>query len=145
MTIKKYFQQHFAEFFTAMESSPNRDLVIYRCSHALLIFVAVIFVLAGFPSAVLAAIILSLALTGQDAWQVDLSRRCSLFGLLALAVYVIVLFMALPIAGFVGSFASPSGFFILLALAGSLILWFWAADGFYNAKFRLPPEDAGPW
>ena len=145
MTVKKYFQQRLAEFSTAVESSPNRDLAIYRCAHATLVFVAVIFVLVGFSSAVLAAVVLSLVLTGQDVWQVSLSRRCSLAGLIVLVTYIIVLLIDLPIVGLVGSFASLSDFFTLLTVAGSLILWFWAADCLYNAKFRLPPEDAGPW
>ena len=146
MTIRGIFQQRLADFSIAMETSPNRDLAIYRCLHAVLVFIAVLFVLAGFPSAVLPAILLSLFLTGQDAWQVFLSRRCSLLGLIVMAAYIIILFIAVPIAGLVGSFAGLSSFFVLLLSVGSLVLWFWSADRLYNSAFRIPPEaNTGPW
>ena len=146
MTIKEHFQQRLAEFEVTMETSPNRDIVIYRCAHAALIFIAVIFVMAGFSSAVLAAVVLSLVLTGQDAWQVYISRRCSLFGLIVMAVYILILIIAIPIAGLVVSFARLGGLFTLLLSVGSLILWFWSADRLYNSAIRLPPEEnIGPW
>ena len=146
MTIRSHFQQQFAEFSIGLEDSPNRDRAIYHCTHTALIFVAVFFVLAGFSAAVVPAVILSLVLTGRDAWQVHLSRRCSLAGLIVLAVYIIASLIALPFVGLTGSFAGLSDFFALLVVLGSLILWFISANRFYNAAFRLPPEqDTGPW
>ena len=146
MTIKQQFQQRFAAFSITMEDSPNRDRVVYHCAHVVLVFIAMFFVLAGFSPAVFPAVILSLVLTGRDAWQVHFSRRCSLAGLLVLAIYVIASLIALPFAGLTGSFAGLFSFFTLLVVIGSLILWFISADRFYSASFRLPPEqNTGPW
>ena len=146
MTIKQQFRQRFATFSTTMENSPNRDRVIYHCAHAALVFIAVLFVLAGFPMAVFPVVILSLVLTGRDAWQVHFSRRCSLAGLIVLAIYVIVLLIALPFLGPKGSFADLFSFFSLLVVIASLIIWFISADRFYAAAYRLPPEkNTGPW
>ncbi|NIA07266.1 MAG: hypothetical protein GWP14_06465 [Actinobacteria bacterium] len=146
MNIKEQFQQRFAAFSAAMDDSPNRDRVIYHCTHTALIFIAVLFVLAGLSLAVFPAIILSLVLSGRDAWQVHLSRLCSLAGLIVLGVYIIASLIALPFAGLTGSFAGLSSFFTLLVVLGSLILWFVSADRFYDAAFRLPPEEnTGPW
>ena len=139
MTIKEQFQQRFAAFSIALESSPNRDRAVYHCAHATLIFIAVLFVLAGFPIAVFPAVILSLVLTGRAAWQVHLSRRCSLASLIVLGIYIIVSLIALPFAGLFS-------FFTLLIVIASLIIWFISADRFYSASFRLPPEqNTGPW
>ena len=145
MNIKERFGQSFAEFSSAMEISPHRDLVIYRCAHAALLLLAVILVLRGFPAAVFAVIVLSLVLTGRSALQVHISRRFSLAGLIVLAAYIIGLLIVLLFSGPAGSFASLSGFSTLLLLAGSLILWFFSANRLYHAEFRLPPEDTGPW
>ena len=146
MAIKERLHERFAEFSIAMEDSPDRDRVIYHCAHAALILIAVLFVLAGFPLAVFAAVILSLVLTGGDAWQVHLSRRCSLACLIVLGVYVIGSVISLPFVGLRSSFGSLAGFFALLVLIGSLVLWFISADRFYNAAYRLPPEEnTGPW
>ena len=145
MNIKERFGQSFAEFSSAMEVSPNRDLVIYRCAHSALLLLAVILVFYGFFSAVFAVIVLSLVLTGRNARQVYLSRRFSLAGLIVLGTYVIGLLVALPFAKPAGFFASPAGFSMLLMLAGSLIVWFFSANRLYNAEFQLPPEDTGPW
>ena len=146
MPIKEHLQQRLARFSVSMESSPNRDRVIYHCAHAALILVAVLFVLAGFPIAVFAAVILSLVATGRDAWQVHLSRRCSLAALVVLAVYVIASLAVIPFAGLTGAFAGFSSLLALLVVIGSLILWFVMADRFYRAAHRLPPEEnTGPW
>ena len=146
MPIKEYFQQRFAQFSVSMESSPNRDRVIYHCAHAALILVAIWFVLAGFAVAVFAAVILSLVATGRDAWQVHLSRRCCLAGLIVLAVYVIASLVAIPFVGLTGALAAFSSLIALLVVIVSLILWFISANRFYTAAYRLPPEEnTGPW
>ena len=146
MNMKEHFQQRFPEFSVSMEDSPNRDRVIYHCTHAALIFIAVLFVLAGFPVAVFAAVILGLVVTGRDAWQVRLSRHSSLAGLIVLGVYVVGSLAAIPFVGLTGPFAGLSSFFALLVVIGSLVLWFISADRFYSAAHRLPPEEnTGPW
>ena len=147
MTVKALFQQRFAELSISMETSPNRDRVIYRCVHTALLLACVILVFCGFAHAVLAAIALALVFTGQDAWQVFLSRRFAIAGLILLGLYIIILLIALPIAGPQGLFAGPSGLFLLLLLVALSILWFWSADRFYQAAFRLPPPEqgTGPW
>ena len=146
MTIKERLQQRFAEFSIALESSPNRDRAVYHCAHATLVFIAVLFVLAEFSMAVVPAVILSLVLTGRDAWQVHLSRRCSLAGLIVLSIYITASLIALPFAGLTGSFAGLFSFFTLLVVIASLIIWFISADRFYAAAYRLPPDqNTGPW
>ncbi len=145
MNINETFRQRFDYFSAEMEFCPNRDRVIYSCVHAALILVAAIFVLAGFSVAVWPVAVLSLALTGQSYWQVRLSRRSALAGLILLALYIIGLLLTIPFAGPLALGEIIWAVLTLLLVAASLALWYWAADGLYDAHFRLPPEDSGPW
>ncbi len=145
MNITETFRRRFDNFSASMDFSPNRDRAIYSCTHAALVLVAAIFVLAGFTVAVWPAVVLSLALTGQSYWQCRLSRRSALAGFFLLAIYIVYLLVTLfsaELPGFVDIFFAVT---TLLLVAGALILWYWAANCLYNADFRLPREDSGPW
>ena len=144
MNIRETFRQRFDRFSVAMDFSPNRDHAIYFLVHAALVLVAAIFVLVGFAVAVWPVVVLALALTGRDYWQVRLSRRSALAGFILLALYIIGLLLTVPFAG-LGLWDILWAVATLLLVAASLVLWYWAADRFYNAHFRLPPEDSGPW
>ena len=145
MNITETFRQRFDHFSAAMDFSPNRDRAIYSCAHAALVLVAAIFVLAGFAVAVWPVVVLSLALTGQSSWQVRFSRRSALAGLILFALYFIVLLLSLPSAGPLHLWDIICAVATLLLVVASLVLWYWAADRLYNAHFRLPPENSGPW
>ena len=145
MNISEIMQERFEKFSEALEFSPNRDRAVYQCVHGGLIFVAAVFVLAGFAAAVWPAIVLSLALTARDPWQVQLSRRFSLAVLIVLGVYVVGLIAALPFSGAVGAFKSLSSVLALVLAVGAQILWLWSAERLFDAQFRRPPEDSGPW
>ncbi len=145
MTISENFQQRFDSFSTSMDFSPNRDHAIYYLVHAALLLVAAIFVLVGFAVAVWPVVVLALALTGQDHWQVRLSRRSALAGCVLLALYIIGLLITVFSLGSPGLWGILAVVATLLLVAASLLLWYWAANRFYNAHFRLPPEDSGPW
>ncbi len=144
MNISETFRRRFDRFSAAMDFSPNRDRAIYCCAHAALVLVAAIFVLASFAVAVWPIVVLSLALTGRDSWQLRLSRRSALAGLILLALYIIGLLFTVPFAG-LGLWDILFAVATLLLVAASLVLWYWAAHRLYNAHFRLPPEDSGPW
>ncbi len=144
MNITETFRQRFDRFSAAMDFSPNRDHAIYFLVHAALILVAAIFVLVGFAVAVWPVVVLALALTGRDCWQVRLSRRSALAGFILLALYIIGLLFTVPFAG-LGLWGIFWAVATLLLVAASLVLWYWAAYCLYNAHFRLPPEDSGPW
>ncbi len=144
MNITETFRQRFDRFSVAMDFSPNRDHAIYFLVHAALVLVAAIFVLVGFAVAVWPVVILALALTGRDYWQVRLSRRSALAGFILLALYIIGLLLTVPFAG-LGLWDILWAVATLLLVAASLVLWYWAAYRLYNAHFRLPPEDSGPW
>ena len=145
MNITETFRQRFDRFSVAMDFSPNRDHAIYFLVHAALVLVAAIFVLVGFAVAIWPVVVLSLALTGRDYWQVRLSRRSALAGFILLAFYIIGLLLTAPFAGPLGLWEILWAVATLLLVAASLVLWYWAADRLYNAHFRLPPEDSGPW
>ncbi len=145
MNIPETFQRRLDRFSASMDFSPNRDRAIYFLVHAALIFVAAIFVLVGFAVAVWPAVVLSLALTGRDSWQLRLSRRSALAGLILLALYIIYLLLTIASAGALGLWNILWAVVILLLVAASLGFWYWAAYRLYNAHFRLPPENSGPW
>ncbi len=145
MTISETFQQRFDDFAESMELSPNRDRVIYSLVHAGLVLVGAIFVFAGYTLALCPVVVLTLTLTARDSWQVHLSRRCALAGLIVLALSIIALLVSLLFVehvGFWGIIWAGATFLIVIAL---LALWYWAANRLYEAHFRLPPEDSGPW
>jgi len=144
MNISETFRQRFDRFSVAMDFSPNRDQAIYFLVHGALVLVAAIFVLVGFAVAVWPVVVLALALTGRDYWQVRLSRRSALAGFILLALYIIGLLLTVPFAG-LGLWDILWAIATLLLVAASLVLWYWAANRLYNAHFRLPPEDSGPW
>ena len=145
MNITETFRHRFDRFSASMDFSPNRDHAIYFLVHAALLLVAAIFVLVGFAVAVWPVVVLALALTGRDCWQVRLSRRSALAGCILLALYIIGLLLSLFLAGSPGLWDILAVVATLLLTAVSLIFWYWAADRLYNAQFRLPPEDSGPW
>ncbi len=144
MNITETFRQRFDRFSTSMDFSPNRDHAIYFLVHAALVLVAAIFVLLGVAVAVWPVVVLALALTGRDYWQIRLSRRSALAGFILLALYIIGLLFTVPFAE-LGLWDILWAVATLLLVAASLVLWYWAADRLYNAHFRLPPEDSGPW
>ena len=145
MTISENFQQRFDRFSVSMDFSPNRDHAIYYLVHAALLLVAAIFVLVGFAVAVWPVVVLALALTGQDYWQVRLSRRSALAGCVLLALYIIGLLYSVFFVGSPGLWDILVAVATVLLAATSLGFWYWAADRLYNAHFRLPPENSGPW
>ena len=145
MTISETFQQRFDDFAASMELSPNRDRVIYSLVHAGLVLVGAIFVFVGYTIAICPVVVLALVLTARDPWQVYLSQRCALAGLIVLASCIIALLISLPFVesvGFWGIIWAGGTFLIVIT---SLALWYWAANRLHNAHFRLPPEDSGPW
>ena len=145
MNIPETFRQRFERFSVSMDFCPNRDHAIYFLVHAVLVLVAATFVLLGFAVAVWPVVVLTLALTGRDYWQVRLSRRFALAGCVLLGLYIIgllycVFFLSSPdLWGILAIVAT-----VLLA-AVSMALWYWAANRLYNVHFCLPPEDSGPW
>ena len=145
MNISETFRRRFDRFSASMDFSPNRDRAIYSVVHAGLVLVAAIFVLAGYAVAVWPAVVLSLALTGQDYWQVRLSRRSALAGMILLVLYVIGLFLTIASDEALGLWDIIWAVVILLLVSASLVFWYWAARRLYNAHFRLPPENSGPW
>ena len=145
MNIAKTFRDRFESFSASADFSPNRDHAIYFLVHATLIFVAAVFVLVGFVVAVCPIIVLALALTGREYWQVRMSRRSALAGLILFALYIIALLYSVFFVNSPGLWDILAGVATLLLAAFSLGFWYWAADLLYNAHFRLPPEDSGPW
>ncbi len=145
MTINETFRQRFDDFAASMELSPNRDRAIYSLVHASLVLIGAIFVLVGYTMAVCPVVVLTLVLTARDSWQVHLSRRCALAGLIVLALSIIAWLVSLPFIGPVGLWRIIWAGATLLLVIASLVLWYWAANRLYNAHFRLPPEDSGPW
>ena len=145
MKICETLQCRLDRFSASMDVSPNRDRVIYSLVHAGLVLVAAMFVLAGYAVAVWPAVVLSLALTGGDYWQVRLSRRSALAGMILLALYVIGLLITIASHESLGFWDIMWAVVTLLLVVASLVFWYWAARRLYNAHFRLPPENSGPW
>lgn len=145
MNITKTFRERFESFSASADFSPNRDHAIYCLVHAALIFVAAVFVLLSFAVAVWPVVVLALALTGREYWQIHLSRRSALAGLILLALYIIALLYSVIFVSSPGFWDILAGVATLLLAAFSLGFWYWAADLLYKAHFRLPPEDSGPW
>ena len=145
MNIPETFRQSFDRFSASMDFSPNRDHVIYFLIHAVLVLVAAIFVLFGFAVAVWPIVILALALTGRDYWQVRLSRRFALAGCILLGLYIIGLLYCVFFLSSPGPWGILAIVATVLLAAVSMALWYWAAERLYNAHFRLPPEASGPW
>ena len=145
MTISETFRQRLDDFSESMELSPNRDRAIYSLVHAGLVLIGAVFVFVGYTMAVCPVVVLTLVLSGRDPWQIHLSRRCALAGLIVLALCIIALLVSLAFVEPVGLWGIIWAGATFLLVTASLALWYWAANRLHNAHFRLPPEDSGPW
>lgn len=145
MSFKEDLQHRLAALSGSMEQSPARDRVIYHLVHGGMILVAAGFVLAGYPWVVWAAVTLSVSLTAKEFWQVELSRRFSLVGLVLMGLFLIGSVAAMAWSKHRWALADVYSLITFLAGGVALILWFWSADRLYKVQFQLPPEDTGPW